>query len=486
MRILALLFLLFFLAGGAAQAGSPKAPRWNVLLVTVDCLRPDHLSLHGYERLTTPSLDAFAKEAWVFDNAFATSAWTSPGVVSMLTGYYPPVHGQNGRHSFYDERLSSGLRVLEQAGYRTIGRLNTGANYRGLGFQEEVGGQDIGDFVRNRASDIENAGDNPARPFFGWLHTKESHLPYAPTEANAGRWLGETIPRSPAVSAVTKHHVILRDPSVPVKFSHAGKVEFTEADVSAVRALYDETVRDADDHLARGFEALRETGLIDSTIVIISADHGEELLEHGWVGHASTGYDGKLTDELVRIPLVIRFPDKRAGRSQALVQGVDLMPSLFEWLGLSQDDMSPPMQGVSLGPLSEGSIPSVREFAFMQTTRKGWTTPKREMRRRATAVRSLDRKLIWIPAEAGRPARREAYDLSADPMEQRNLIQEVGSIPKDSKPSRVPAEIGTRPIATPRLGCSSPWALRTGRIKKRRWRRATWSRRPMLGAGCAS
>ena len=85
---------------------SENDPPWSVLLITVDNLRPDHMSLYGYERDTTPYLKKFAKEAAVFDHAFSTSAWTAPGMVSIFTGYYPPVHAQHGRLSFYDEEMT--------------------------------------------------------------------------------------------------------------------------------------------------------------------------------------------------------------------------------------------------------------------------------------------------------------------------------------------------------------------------------------------
>ncbi len=91
---------------------------------------------------------------------------------------------------------------------------------------------------------------------------------------------------------------------------------------------------------------MRNTGLLDHTIVIISADHGEELFDHGWLGHASTGYDAKLYDELIRIPLIIRLPDQSlTGLYSALVQGVDLMPTIFDILGVSAAGMRPQMQG---------------------------------------------------------------------------------------------------------------------------------------------
>lgn len=430
--------LLPFLAAAAllapAQAEEPQPPL-NILLLTIDCLRPDHMSVYGYARSTTPQLEAFAREAWVFENAFATSAWTSPGIVSMLTGYYPPVHGQNGRHSAYDDQLASPLRVLAERGYEVLGRSGRGPTYGGLGVETELGDVDFEAFVRERAA------RSDARPFFAWLHSKEPHLPYRPSSRNAGRFLADP-PSTPGIDAVREHRLVLRPPIPNVRFTHPGEIRFAPGDAQAIRALYDETVRDADDHLGRAFAALRETGLLERTIVIVSADHGEELLEHGWVGHASTGYDGKLSDELVRIPLLVRLPRgflgdaQTAGRSAALVQGIDLMPTLFEWLGIPAETLVPAMQGKSLAPLLDGRAARVREHVFLQTTRKGWTTPKREMQRRVVAVRSLDRKLVWWPPEADRPARIEGFDLVADPGETLDLFAEGSELFRDLQAAR--------------------------------------------------
>ena len=428
-----LALLLWATPAPASAAGLPR----NVLILTVDCLRPDHLSLHGYERETSPELDRFASEAWVFEQAVATSAWTSPGIVSMLTGYYPPVHAQNARHSRYDGRISSPLRILKERGYATFGRSATGANYGGLGLGEEVKDLSFDAFIRARAADPER------KPFFAWLHSKEPHLPYVPSAANAGRW-SQAVPATPGVDAVRKHYLILRHPPPDLSYKHAGPIRFAPGDAEKIRALYDETVRDADDHLGRAFAALRETALLEQTIVVVSADHGEELLEHGWVGHASTSYDGKLNDELVRIPLVVRVPGTEPGRSDALVSGVDLMPSLFEWLGIPSAEQRPAMQGVSLVPLTDGRADAVRSHAFMQTTRKGWTTPRGEMQRRVTAVRTLDRKLIWIPAERGAPARLEAYDLVADPGEQHDLYPSAPERFADLEAARHDWDTGNR------------------------------------------
>ncbi len=133
------LTVLSFVHGNAIAAGTETDNKiWSVLLITVDCMRPDHMSLYGYGRETTPQLAKFAEESMVFENAFATSGWTSPGVISLLTGYYPPVHGQNGRYSFYDKALTSPLRVLAAEGYDILGQNKSGPTIKGLGIQRGI------------------------------------------------------------------------------------------------------------------------------------------------------------------------------------------------------------------------------------------------------------------------------------------------------------------------------------------------------------
>lgn len=387
------------------------------MLITVDNLRPDHMSLYGYEKDTTPYLKKFAEESVVFNNAFSTSAWTAPGMVSIFTGYYPPVHAQHGRFSFYDEEMTAPFRILAEQGYEILGEAIDGASHQGFGFQERLGiwwkkEPLLESFIEDRIG-------NKA-PFFAWAHLTDVHLPYTTSAENAKRF-GASDRTNKAIEAVGKYRVILRHPEqVDVKLNHPGKVEFDEKDIPIVHALYDGEVADVDERLRKNLERMRETGLLDRTIVIIAADHGEELFDHGWVGHASTSYDGKLYDELIRIPMIIHLPDKSlTGKFSAMVQSVDVMPTVFDLLGIDSTKMDPQMQGQSFLPIMKGEKDKIRDYAFNQTTFKGWTTPIEEMTTRITSVRSKDKKLIWIPTKEG--VRVEAYDLKQDPDELTNI-----------------------------------------------------------------
>lgn len=406
------IFLLpAFISGVNASENSEPL---SVLLITVDNLRPDRMSVYGYEKETTPFLSELAEESIVFDRAFSTSAWTAPGMVSIFTGYYPPVHAQHGRFSYFDDEMTSAFKVLAAHGYEILGEGIRGPSHQGFGFQKLLGkGPDrLKSFIEDR---IDNTN-----PFFAWAHIKDVHLPYDPSDKNAERF-NANLHTNAAIEAVRTHRIILRHPEkVDIDFEHAGKVEFRDEDFSIVGALYDAEVADVDERLQRHFERMDETGLLDRTIVIISADHGEELFDHGWLGHASTGYDAKLYDELIRIPLIIRIPNSEIrGRFHAMVQGVDFMPTIFELLGIDAQKVVPAMQGSSFLPIIQGKTKSIRDFVFNQTTLKGWTTPREEMRQRIVSVRSEDKKLIHIPDEQG--IRTEAYDLINDPGEKNNI-----------------------------------------------------------------
>lgn len=412
-RLLSLVLLAYLSLAQLALADANNAnTKWNVLLITVDCLRPDHMSVYGYERDTTPNLKRFAQQSLVFENAYATSVWTSPGIVSMLTGYYPSVHAQNGRYSFYDQEMASPLRIFEEQGYEVLGQAIKGPSHKNLGFKHGLRkGNGLERLIEEKSKDT--------KPFFAWIHTKETHLPYTPSEQNLARWAGD-FESSEGVEAVQNHFAIFRPHDTQVSFQHAGNVAFTKQDAAVIRALYDGEVADIDQRLGRAIERMRETGLLDRTIVIISADHGEELLEHGWVGHASTSYDGKLYDELTHIPLMIRLPNQSlTGRFDALVQSTDLMPTLMELLGFQEIAITPEMQGHSLLPLIEGRQSNPRDYVFAETTHRGWTTPKTQMQNRITMVRSKNRKLIRHVY--GDKSWLEAYDLKLDSTESHNL-----------------------------------------------------------------
>ncbi|HEY8119712.1 MAG TPA: sulfatase [Myxococcota bacterium] len=395
-RALALLAALASGIAGARAQAEPAAhtaaalPARNVVLITVDALRADRMSLYGHARPTTPRLDAFAREAAVFENFFAVSAHTSPGVVSLLTAQAPPVHAQTTQFSFYDALIPSPLRLLGARGYDVVGYAIRGPTYEGLGFTRGQEGKPSEQLLSELASG--------GKPFLVWLHARETHLPYQPAPEFAGRFTRGLSLDSPLLRAVRAHTLVLRHPPPGLALRHAGDVAATAGDAEPLRALYDECVASADARVGTWLDEIRALGLLERTIVVVTADHGEELLEHGWVGHASTGYDGKLADELQHVPLIVRLPGGAyAGRYRALASQVDVMPTLLALLGVDGSALAPNEQGESLVPVLRGEAAEVRPWVFAETTRKGWTTPRDEARDRVAAIREGGR---WVPVPA--------------------------------------------------------------------------------------
>jgi|GEM_PF-6925615 len=210
----ATLFLIVFAFALSARADEPRVP-WNVLLITVDALRADRMSLYGHARETTPQLDAFAREAAVFEQFYAVSAHTSPGVVSLLTGQAPPVHAQTTQFSFYDARIPSPLRVLAARGYDVVGYAVRGATYSDLGFTRGQDGKPTEQLLDEFAR-----GD---KPFFAWLHTRETHLPYKPAPELSGKFTRGMALESPLLRAVSQFSIVLRDASAQIPYRHAGQ-----------------------------------------------------------------------------------------------------------------------------------------------------------------------------------------------------------------------------------------------------------------------
>lgn len=398
---------------GEVGAGVPSS-EWNVLILTVDALRADRMGLHGHDRDTTPYLDRLAEEAVVFDRCYANGAWTSPGIVSMMTGVHPPVHGQATRFDYTDALLVTPLDALRKAhGFRMIARDTQSPTYRGLGFQwayRPVITEDVE--VMDWLAGLD-------RRWFAWVHVKPTHLPYDPPPYHLRRFNADRLD-TPAIRAVRENTTVYPE-DYGLRWKPPVIEAFTEEEQAVVRDLYDGEVAAADDLVGRMIETLRERGVLDRTLVIITADHGEELFDHGWVGHASTGYRGKVNDELLHIPMIVRMPHGDAsGRVDALVQQSDVMPTVFELLGTDADASDYRFQGRSLVPLIRAEPDAIgHERVFSRTTFKGWTTPLAETRDGATSVRERGRKLIRYRRDG--VVSHEAFDLVADPGEREDL-----------------------------------------------------------------
>ena len=294
-----------FIAEPTLYTPQPDPPR--VVVVFIDTLRPDHMSLYGYERPTSPRLDAWAENAAIFSQARTIAPWTLPSARTILSGTHPERW----------EKVPHLQDRFADAGWATAfiaGNVYLSSNFqmaKGWGLHRCINWPQASVQV-DRALDY--LADRADQPVFMLLHLMDMHLPY--TEPITHRYLfaGETPQRIGSETFLRK--AVVRGAK-------------TEDERQYVRDRYDNNMRYVDDHLARVLDTLGP----QDTVVILS-DHGEEFWEHGGFEHGHTLYD-----ELLRVPLVVKGPGMTAGRFDAPVSLLDVAPTLAEMAGLGTEGM---------------------------------------------------------------------------------------------------------------------------------------------------
>jgi arylsulfatase A-like enzyme len=409
------------LAGLLAGCGAPPAPP-SVLLVSIDTLRRDHVSAYGYERDTTPALDALAREGALFENAMSSSNWTLPAHMSMLTGLPPALHGVEQER----DRVDPGVRLLaesfREAGHATAGFVSHVLLETKFGFDRgfdvyRVDADQRAERVSQQALDwLEERGDEP---FFLFLHYFDPHWDYDPPDDFRRRF--GSPPRRAGRFAQLFRYVRRDVPMPPVLRGHA-------------LALYDAEIAYTDHELSRVLSWLRRRGRLDRTAVAVISDHGEEFGEHAGFGHGT-----HLHEEVTGVPLLLRFPPGIAPgtRRSDLAGPVDLPATLLRLAGLAPDPQFL-SAGVALFPAADAAEGASQRALVAESSRNG---PKR------FAIRRGDAKLLG--AGSYRPVsfrRREGrveafelpalpiepalYDLRRDPEEARNLVGDPGARPE--------------------------------------------------------
>ena len=387
--------------------------RPNVLLITVDTFRPDRLGAYGYSRDTSPHLDRMAEDGVLFQNTISSSSWTTPGLLSVLTGLWAPTHAVDVR----GKRLAPGTptvaSLLNEAGYATpdILYLSSIPNLQNLGLTQSYVQRDKylpnGDEVLFRA--LEAYRDST---FFLYYHYRNLHLPYNPSSEYEKLYTPDGYDASGFVSE--KVEVIRKNVTIPL-----GSVVLDQSDESWISGLYDGQIREMDETFFQPLVShMKRLGIYDNTLVIVTADHGEELMDHGFIGHPSTSFKGSSFDEVLRIPLIMRGPGLPSGRRvEEQVQNVDILPTVLDLLDIP---VSASIQGQSLVQLITGGDFSERP-AFTETTPGGYQATSEMMETRIRAMRTRKWKLIHTHGPG--VDEYELYDLSLDPLERKDVAK---------------------------------------------------------------
>ena len=370
---------------------SGRLGRPDVFVIVLDAARADAFSAYG-SRHETPAIDRLAAAGTKFARALTTSCWTGPSVPSMLTGRYPEAHGVEVWNRRLHGSVPTVTEILADAGYYTY-LFSHHLIYRGgrtlrRGFE---GIELVDHRERHRVPNPEELFVED-RPTFAFIHLLPPHAPYDPPAPYLGAYTDDM---ASEFDVSTENLSSYRRASAAVD----------EEGLAYARARYDENALFADSLVGQIVETLKERGRYEDALIVVLADHGEQFLEHGSFLHGDSLYD-----EVLRIPMIVKWPASMGGFAQdvaAPVSLVDLAPTLIDGLGVS--DRRARFQGISLLPTVFEGVESDR--ALYVVTQRAARTDDRN--RPLIAVQRGDDKLIFDPALRS----IELYDLVRDPLE---------------------------------------------------------------------
>ena len=407
-------------------SGCASDPPRLLVLISIDTLRPDHLGAYGYERATSPLLDAVAAVGVLFADVTTTSPWTLPAHASLLTGLYPNRHGVRSTGAVLPAEVATLAAELSAHSFRTAAIVNSVYLKREQGFdrgfdeylyvRELVSQREPSRLITDRAVQwLERHGDGPA---FLFLHYYDVHSDYASLPAYEASFA-----RSYRGRADGTTRQLLR-------WRHGQETSVRPSDADHLRDLYDAGIRQLDDELGRLFEFLAASGLADATLLAITSDHGEEFFEHGGVLHGLTQYR-----ELVRVPWLLRGPGVPAGRRiEEPVSLVDVVPTLMSALAVPAPAG---LDGLDLTRLwnGDGRLPERTLFSGADHNKR---PPD------ATASARRGRFCLHLDRPSGRLA---LYDLARDPGEKTDVAAQEPDVVSRLRAELAEREGGARAVA---------------------------------------
>jgi arylsulfatase A-like enzyme len=394
-----------------SQGGSEKKD-WNVVLVSLDTLRADHLGCYGYGRSTSPAIDRLAAEGIRLENHIATAPSTLPSHASIFTSLYPSAHKAefSTRTALSDDILTV-TEVLKDEGYTTAAFTGGGQldqSYRldqGFDVYDDQGGG----IARVVDRSVKWLRKNRGERFFLFVHTYETHNPYDPPPPYDSRFF-------PEYDGDLGREITVKT----LKSINSGEMEIDDSDLQHIVAMYDGEIAFADTQVERLFRVLKKLDLWDDTLIILTSDHGEEFNEHVWVGwHSHTLYD-----ELLQVPLIIRIPDGsfKGEVFDRTTRGVDVFPTLVNILGM---EIPGGIQGVSLLPLWKGEGAGIDLPALSEREEKAFHKSLRYRRHKLIlrgdfedVPKTFAGTLIF---GKGSLSGIEFFDVAEDPGETRNI-----------------------------------------------------------------
>lgn len=382
----------------------------NFLLIFLDTLRFDHLGCYGYPLDTSPNIDRIADESVLFERAYPTDVPTQPSFTSTFTGQPGITSGvvSHADHEWLDEKSPWLPSILERNSYATaaVSTLFNMKEYFAKGFNyymnAAAGTRNL--TQRVTADDINSYAipwidSHAGEDFLLFVHYWDIHEYKPGKDFDRMFYEGdECDPDNDSLSEARKSGVW---PFLERKIDTIGK-GITDAEY--IRCQYDAAIRYVDDRVSRLLDAVREKGVLDETLLVITADHGESLGEHKlYFDHAG------VYEPTIHIPLLIRWPEAAVRRSTSLVQNIDLAPTILDLAGI---EIPEDIEGKSLIPLMRGERERVRDVVY--ANQGAWQAKRAMVTDRWKYIRCIDHGFWPCPDE-------ELYDIQNDPKELNEL-----------------------------------------------------------------
>lgn len=381
----------------------------NVVLLTVDALRADHLSRHGYERATTPALDRFAAGGVRFTNASSPSSHTREAVPALLSGRYP-TDAVDGGYALAADTVAA---VLADEGFATGGfhsnpyvsrAYGFGAGFDAFDDDLHLGRHRLVALAQRALDKLRNRHYAPAEtitaratdwldgvdePFFCWAHYMDPHGPYAPPRSYQEQFHGSRVGERRAQRLYRK--AVSRPDDV------------TDAERREMVDCYDGEIRYTDESVDAFLAGLRDGGLLEDTLVVVTADHGDGFGEHGYYGHPR-----RLFDDLLGVPLFVVGPGVPAATVETPVSTLDVVPTILAGVGLESTGY--PGTPLDAAWSADGSHPG---RAFASVRGQGDESNRRRFSLRTDAWKVV----LERDAASGAVLEAAAFDLRRDPGE---------------------------------------------------------------------
>jgi arylsulfatase A-like enzyme/uncharacterized membrane protein YbhN (UPF0104 family) len=393
----------------------PAAPAeaGNVLFIVIDTLRADHLPLWGYTKSRTPHLDAFARDAIRFDQAFANASWTRPSFASLMTGRYPASHRTTRKSDSLPDEIVTLAEAMRDAGYATHGVVT---NYNVAPFFNFHQGFD--EYRYLEPDFVLGAGDTAAKLLFvqllrqkieglrarsGRVEPGSAYQDAGVVNAEIARIL-DGAPRAPFLlfaAYMDPHDPYYPHPHDGTGYARAAHPRPDASEAARMIELYDGEIEFWDEHFGKLVADLKRRGLYEDLTIVITSDHGEEFMDHGGFWHGTTLYD-----EQIRVPLLLKLPRGERGGSVVThwVESVDVMPSLLRRNGIGAP------KGMQGKDLLQGS-----DSVYAEEDHEGNVL-------RALRLRRGQSELKLIEANEGNPRGLQPFELFRMDQDQRELV----------------------------------------------------------------